>query len=164
PIELGTIVTLDGDKIRKAQPNDEPIGVISGTAALVANDKTYHHKDRYLQNEYGMTLTKRVQRKFEDVDGNPVFEWRDEPIENPNYNEDLPYVSRSERPEWNTVGLIGQIYTNVEKDVIAGDLINGKAGIGYKDNVNGKGRVMAITTPYNEERGFAIALVLWGVK
>lgn len=50
------------------------------------------------------------------------------------------------------------------KDVIAGDLINGKAGIGYKDNVNGKGRVMAITTPYNEERGFAIALVLWGVK
>lgn len=164
PIELGTIVTLDGDKIRKAQPNDEPIGVISGTAALVANDKTYHHKDRYLQNEYGMTLTKRVQREFEDVDGNTVFEWRDEPIENPNYNEDLPYVSRSERPEWNTVGLIGQIYTNVEKDVIAGDLINGKAGIGYKDNVNGKGRVMAITTPYNEERGFAIALVLWGVK
>ncbi|MCH4392922.1 peptidase G2 [Staphylococcus haemolyticus] len=163
-IELGTIVTLDGDKIRKAQPNDEPIGVISGTAALVANDKTYHHKDRYLQNEYGMTLTKRVQREFEDVDGNPVFEWRDEPIENPNYNEDLPYVSRSERPEWNTVGLIGQIYTNVEKDVIAGDLINGKAGIGYKDNVNGKGRVMAVTTPYNEERGFAIALVLWGVK
>lgn len=164
PIELGTIVTLDGDKIRKAQPNDEPIGVISGTAALVANDKTYHHKDRYLQNEYGMTLTKRVQREFEDVDGNPVFEWRDEPIENPNYNEDLPYVSRSERPEWNTVGLIGQIYTNVEKNVIAGDLINGKAGIGYKDNVSGKGRVMAITTPYNEERGFAIALVLWGVK
>lgn len=163
-IELGTIVTLDGDKIRKAQPNDEPIGVISGTAALVANDKTYHHKDRYLQNEYGMTLTKRVQREFEDVDGNPVFEWRDEPIENPNYNEDLPYVSRSERPEWNTVGLIGQIYTNVEKDVIAGDLINGKAGIGYKDNVSGKGRVMAVTTPYNEERGFAIALVLWGVK
>ncbi|MCE5021378.1 peptidase G2 [Staphylococcus haemolyticus] len=164
PIELGTIVTLDGDKIRKAQPNDEPIGVISGTAALVANDKTYHHKDRYLQNEYGMTLTKRVQREFEDVDGNPVFEWRDEPIENPNYNENLPYVSRSERPEWNTVGLIGQIYTNVEKDVIAGDLINGKAGIGYKDNVNGKGRVMAVTTLYNEERGFAIALVLWGVK
>ncbi|WP_053038584.1 peptidase G2 autoproteolytic cleavage domain-containing protein [Staphylococcus haemolyticus] len=163
-IELGTIVTLDGDKIRKAQPNDEPIGVISGTAALVANDKTYHHKDRYLQNEYGMTLTKRVQREFEDVDGNPVFEWRDEPIENPNYNEDLPYVSRSERPEWNTVGLIGQIYTNVEKDVVAGDLINGKAGIGYKDNVSGKGRVMAVTTPYNEERGFAIALVLWGVK
>lgn len=164
PIELGTIVTLDGDKIRKAQPSDEPIGVISGTAALVANDKTYHHKDRYLQNEYGMTLTKRVQREFEDIDGNPVFEWRDEPIENPNYNENLPYVSRSERPEWNTVGLIGQIYTNVEKDVIAGDLINGKAGIGYKDNVNGKGRVMAVTTPYNEERGFAIALVLWGVK
>lgn len=163
-IDLGTIVTLDGAKIRKAQPNDEPIGVISGTAALVANDKTYHHKDRYLQNEYGMTVTKRVQKEFIDDNGNSVFEWRDIPIENPEYDETLPYVSRSDRPEWNTVGLIGQIYTNVEKDVIPGDLINGKAGIGFKDNVNGKGRVMAITTEFTEERGCAIALVLWGVK
>lgn len=39
-----------------------------------------------------------------------------------------------------------------------------KPELDIKDNVNGKGRVMAITTPYNEERGFAIALVLWGVK
>lgn len=163
-IELGTIVTLDGDKIRKAQPSDEPIGVISGTAALVANDKTFHHKDRYLKNEYGVTVTQHVQREFTDDEGNVTFEWRDEPVENPDYNPNLDYVSRSERPEWNTVGLIGQIYTNVEKDVIAGDFINGKAGIGYKDNVNGKGRVMAITTPYTDERGCAIALVLWGVK
>ncbi|MCU6424494.1 peptidase G2 autoproteolytic cleavage domain-containing protein, partial [Klebsiella aerogenes] len=102
PIELGTIVTLDGDKIRKAQPNDEPIGVISGTAALVANDKTYHHKDRYLQNEYGMTLTKRVQSEYQAVAGNPEVVWRDEPIENPNYNEHLPYVSRPDRAEFKT--------------------------------------------------------------
>lgn len=163
-IDLGTIVTLDGDKIRKAQPSDEPIGVISGTAALVANDKTYHHKDRYLQNEYGMTLTKRVQVEFITDDGHSEFEWRDIPIDNPEYDASLPYVARSERPEWNTVGLIGQIYTNVEKDVIAGDYINGRAGIGCKDNINGKGKVMKITSDYSEEKGFAIALVLWGVK
>ncbi|MFS4466032.1 peptidase G2 autoproteolytic cleavage domain-containing protein [Staphylococcus haemolyticus] len=163
-IDLGTIVTLDGDKIRKAQPNERILGVISGTAALVANDKTYHHKDRYLQNEYGMTLTKRVQKEFTDDNGNSIFEWRDEPIENPDYDPNLPYIARSERPEWNAVGLIGQIYTNVEQDVVAGDLINARAGIGYKDNANGKGWVMAITTPYTTERGYAIAKVYWGSK
>ncbi|MEJ7535149.1 peptidase G2 autoproteolytic cleavage domain-containing protein, partial [Staphylococcus hominis] len=76
-IDLGTIVTLDGDKIRKAQPSDEPIGVISGTAALVANEKTFHHKDRFLKNEYGVTITNRKQVEFVDDEGNVSFEWRD---------------------------------------------------------------------------------------
>lgn len=48
-IDLGTIVTLDGDKIRKAQPNDTPIGVISGTAALVANEKRSTTKIDFLK-------------------------------------------------------------------------------------------------------------------
>lgn len=163
-IDLGTIVTLDGDKIRKAQPSDVPIGVISGTAALVANEKTFHHKGRFLKNEYGVTVTNRKQVEFTDDEGNISYEWRDVPVENPDYDPKQDYVSRSERPEWNTVGLLGQIYTNVEKDVIAGDWINGRAGIGYKDNVNGKGRVMKITSEYTEQRGCAIALVLWGAK
>ncbi|WP_337224031.1 peptidase G2 autoproteolytic cleavage domain-containing protein, partial [Staphylococcus aureus] len=151
-----TIVTLDGDKIRKAQPNDTPIGVISGTAALVANEKTFHHKDRFLKNEYGVTITNRKQVEFVDDEGNVSFEWRDIPVENPEYNDKIDYQSRSERPEWNVVGLLGQIYTNIEKDVIPGDYINGRAGVGYKDNVNGKGRVMKITSEYTEERGCAI--------
>ena len=163
-IDLGTIVTLDGDKIRKAQPSDEPIGVISGTAALVANEKTFHHKDRFLKNEYGVTITEHKQVEYLDDEGNMQYEWRDVPVENPDYDPKIDYVSRSERPEWNTVGLLGQIYTNVEKDVISGDYINGRAGIGFKDNVNGKGRVMKVTSPYNEQRGCAIALVLWGAK
>lgn len=163
-IELGTVVTLDGDKVRKAQPNDVPIGVISGTAALVANEKSYHHKDRFLKNEYGVTVTEHKQVSYLDDEGHEQFEWRDVPVENPDYDPSIEYMSRSERPEWNTVGLLGQIYTNVEKDVVAGDLINGRAGIGYKDNVNGKGRVMKITTPYDDKKGFGIALVLWGVN
>ncbi|NHM93513.1 MULTISPECIES: peptidase G2 autoproteolytic cleavage domain-containing protein [Staphylococcus] len=163
-IELGTVVTLDGDKVRKAQPNDVPIGVISGTAALVANEKSYHHKDRFLKNEYGVTVTEHKQVSYLDDEGHEQFEWRDVPVENPDYDPSIEYMSRSERPEWNTVGLLGQIYTNVEKDVVAGDLVNGRAGIGYKDNVNGKGRVMKITTPYDDKKGFGIALVLWGVN
>lgn len=150
-IPLGTIVTLDGGKIRRAQPDEPILGVISGTAALVANDKSYHHKDRYLVDEYGVLVTEHKQVSYTDDDGNIHYEWRDVPVENPNYNPELPYVSRSQRPEWNAVGLLGQIYTNVDKDVIANDFINSRAGIGYTDNVNGKGWVQEITSPYSEE-------------
>ncbi|MCY1572436.1 peptidase G2 [Staphylococcus pettenkoferi] len=163
-IPLGTIVTLDAGKIRRAQPDESILGVISGTAALVANDKSYHHKDRYLVDDYGVLVTEHKQVSYTDDDGNIHYEWRDVPVENPNYNPELPYVSRSERPEWNTVGLLGQIYTNVDKDVTSNDFINSRAGIGYTDNVNGKGWVQEITSPYSEDRGCAIALVTWGVK
>lgn len=163
-IPLGTIVTLDAGKIRRAQPDEPILGVISGTAALVANDKSYHHKDRYLVDDYGVLVTEHKQVSYKDDDGNIHYEWRDVPVENPNYNPELPYVSRSERPEWNAVGLLGQIYTNVDKDVIANDFINSRAGIGYTDNANGKGWVQEITSPYSEDRGCAIALVTWGVR
>lgn len=163
-IEMGMIVALDGDKIRKAQQGDFPIGVISGTASLVSNDKSFHHKDRYLKDEYGVTMTESKEVSYMDDDGVIQSEIRDVPIENPDYDPDLVYEPRSERPEWNVVGMLGQIFTNVEKDVVVGDFVSGRAGIGYKDYDNGRGIVMAITTPYTEERGHAIALVLWGVR
>lgn len=163
-IEMGMIVSLDGDKVRKSQQGDRDIGVISGTASLVSNDKSFHHKDRYLKDEYGVVITEAKKVVYADDDGIEYTEIRDVPIENPEYDPELNYESRSERPEWNTVGMLGQIFTNVEKDVIVGDYISGRAGIGYKDYEHGRGIVMDITTPYSEERGHAIALVLWGAK
>lgn len=164
PIEMGMIVALDGSKVRKAQQGDYPIGIISGTASLVSNDKSFHHKDRYLKDEYGVVMTEHKEVTYTDDEGIEHSEWRDIPVDNPDYVEDLEYKSRSERPEWNTVGMLGQIYTNVEKDVRAGDFISGRAGIGFKDYENGRGLVMEITSEYTDERGCAIALVLWGVK
>ncbi|MDW8564718.1 peptidase G2 autoproteolytic cleavage domain-containing protein [Staphylococcus shinii] len=163
PIEMGMIVTLDGDKVRKAQQGDFPIGIISGTASLVSNDKSFHHKDRFLKDEYGVIVTETKEVLNYDKEGNEYPEYREIPVKNPNYIEDIEYKPRSERPEWNTVGMIGQIYTNVEKNVVAGDFISGRAGIGYKDYEKGRGIVMEVTTPYTEERGCAIALVLWGL-
>lgn len=163
-IEMGMIVTLDGDKVRKAQQGDIPIGVISGTASLVSNDKSFHHKDRYLKDEYGVMVTENKEVTYLDDEGIQHSEIRDVPVENPEYIPDLDYEARSDRPEWNVVGMLGQIFTNIEKDVVAGDYISGRAGIGYKDNEKGRGIVMSVTTPYDEERGCAIALVLWGAK
>ena len=57
PIPTGTIVTLDGRYVRKAQTNDIPLGVVSGTAGVVLGDQMFHHKDKYLKDEFGVTLT-----------------------------------------------------------------------------------------------------------
>jgi hypothetical protein len=50
-----------------------------------------------------------------DEDGQPVlvgsgkFETKNRPKLNPKYNESKKYISRENRPEWNCVGLLGQI-------------------------------------------------------
>lgn len=163
-ISMGSIVALDGDKVRKAQPNDKMIGVISGTASVIGNAKQFHHKDRYLIDEYGVEITEKVVSTYLDDDGIEQEDVKELPIENPDYDPDADYTPRESREEWNVVGLLGQIHTNVDKEVQPGDSLIAKAGIGYKDNINGKGVVMAITSEYTEERGCAIALVLWGVN
>src|SRR5699024_2547166 len=50
-IKNGYIVTLDGRYIRKANSNDTPIGVISGTAGVILGDQMFHHKDKFLKDE-----------------------------------------------------------------------------------------------------------------
>ena len=62
-------------------------------------------------------------------------------------------TSRSERPEWNIIGLIGQVFIRVDETVSANDYIKPNNGVGTKDNVNGFYRVMQVTTPYSQEKG-----------
>ena len=51
-----------------------------------------------------------------DDEGNPVlvgtgkFETKERPKLNPDYDESKEYVPREQRPEWNCVGLLGQLY------------------------------------------------------
>ena len=70
------------------------------------------------------------------------------------------YVPRSERPEWNVVGLVGQVFTRIDETVSVNDYIKPQKGIGTKDNNEGYYRVLEITTPYNTEKGYGVAVVL----
>ena len=161
PIPLGTIVTLDGRYIRKANINDEPLGIISGTAGIILGDQMWHHKDKFLKNEFGVTLTEKVKKEWQDDEGNWYSEEVELPIENPDFdsNKDEEYLSRSERPEWNVVGLMGQIFTRVDGTVSVNDKIKPDKGIGTKDNNNGFYRVLEVTTPYDSEKGYGVAVV-----
>lgn len=159
-IPNGTIVTLDGRYIRKAQVNDRPIGVISGTAGVVLGDQLFHHKDRFVKDEFGVVVTEKQEVEIVKDTGEVVKEIRDVPLVNPEYDENEDYLARSDRPEWNVVGLTGQVFTRIDGTVKPNDYIKANNGIGTKDNVNGYYRVMDITTPFNTEKGYGVAVVL----
>lgn len=160
-IPNGTIVTLDGRKVRKAQIGDKPIGVISGTAGVILGDQMFHHKDKFLKDEFGVTLTEWQTKEWQDDEGNTYSEEVEVPIPNPDYVEyEDDYIPRSERPEWNVVGLVGQVFTRFKGELKPNDYIKAENGIGVRDNVNGNYRVLEITTPYNSVKGYGVAVVL----
>lgn len=160
-IPNGTIVTLDGRFIRKAQINDKPIGVISGTAGVILGDQMFHHKDKFLKDEFGVTLTEWQTKEWQDDEGNTYSEEVEVPIPNPDYVEfEDEYIPRSERQEWNVVGLVGQVFTRFKGELNPNDYIKSDNGVGVRDNVNGHYRVLEITTPYDSEKGYGVAVVL----
>lgn len=160
-IKNGYIVTLDGRYIRKANSNDTPIGVISGTAGVILGDQMFHHKDKFLKDEFGVTQTELQTKEWQDDEGNWYSEEVDVPIPNPEYVEyDDEYIDRSNRPEWNVVGLMGQVYTRIDSTVSVNDYIKPNKGVGTKDNNNGFYRVLEITTPYDNEKEYGVAVVL----
>ncbi len=160
-IPNGTIVTLDGRYVRKAQVNDKPIGIISGTAGVILGDQMFHHKDKFLKDEFGVTLTEWQTKEWEDDEGITYSEEVEVPIPNPDYVEfEDEYIPRSERPEWNVVGLVGQVFTRFKGELKPNDYIKAENGIGVRDNVNGHYRVLEITTPYDSEKGYGVAVVL----
>ena len=160
-IPNGYIVTLDGRYIRKANGKDKPIGVISGTAGVILGDQMFHHKDKFLKDEFGVTQTETELKEWQDDEGNWYSEEVEVPIPNPEFDEIVDaYVPRSERPEWNVVGLVGQVFTRIDETVSVNDYIKPTKGIGTKDNNEGYYRVLEITTPYDIEKGYGVAVVL----
>ena len=161
-IPNGYMVTLDGRYIRKANSNDVPIGVISGTAGVILGDAMFHHKDKFLKDEFGVTLTQTETKEWQDDEGNWYSEEVEVPIPNPDWEESdgEEYLDRASRPEWNVVGLVGQVYTRIDSTVSENNYIKPNKGIGTKDNNNGFYRVLEITTPYDSEKGYGVAVVL----
>lgn len=160
-IPNGYMVTLDGRYIRKANSNDTPIGIISGTAGVILGDQMFHHKEKFLKDEFGVVQTEWTTKEWQDDEGNWYSEEVELPIPNPDWKEsDSEYIDRSKRPEWNVVGLVGQVYTRIDSTVSENDYIKPNKGIGTKDNNNGFYRVLEITTPYDSEKGYGVAVVL----
>ena len=153
-IPSGMIVALEGDKIRIANEEDDLLGVISETAGVVLGGSDFSWHGRYKKTEFGGY----VYEDFKEPDTGEIIQVQ---ALNPDYDEvlDSEYIPRSERPEWNVVGLVGQVYVRVNEDVSPGDWITAREGIGIQSENKTGWKVMRITSPFDEEKGYAVALV-----
>jgi hypothetical protein len=101
----GISVVLVDDKIREAVAGEEPIGVISGNPSVVGDTDIDRWKHKYLRDDYGSYVWEDYE--VEDEDGNTVVQQRRQI--NPAWNSENEYVTREDRAEWDTVGLMGKL-------------------------------------------------------
>lgn len=122
---VGMVVTLDGDKIRAANKDDDVLGIVSGTAMVLGDNAAYEWKDKYVTDAYGRIVYNEPIEEFaehiEYVDPTDPSTWvtvREStglhvyPKINPDYDPTRDYVSREDRKEWDAIGLLGKLHVN----------------------------------------------------
>ena len=132
---VGYIVCLDGDKIVKANTGDDILGICSGTAMVLGDSAEWNWSKRYLTDDFGRIIYEDYDIEHEEVkddDGNIIREARIEhihaPKQNPNYDISQPYIRRSDRSEWQIVGMMGKLYVRDDGSCVVN---------GYADVING---------------------------
>ena len=101
----GISVVLDGDKIREAVAGEDPIGVISGNPSVIGDADMDRWKNKYLRDDFGAYVLQEHEKT--DDDGNTFRQTHR--VLNPDWDEEMEYSSREDRPEWDTVGLMGKL-------------------------------------------------------
>ena len=156
---IGYFVALQGNKIKKATGADKEyiLGIISGTAAIIG-DAPMRWNNKYLTDEWGRPIyetikyTENETRIKTDEEGNQVLgedgTYVTETISveksmyvrklNPDYNPDLDYVPREQRPEWGVVGLLGKVLVRQDGTLTAGEYcMPNENGIAVKSDTGG---------------------------
>lgn len=109
----GLFVALDGDKIRIANPSDDFIlGIVSGNPSIVGDSHDDQWNKMYVSDIFGTPVYEDVEVPAEtDKDGNIIVEAHTEIHRkiNPNFDNSQKYEPRSERPEWDAVGMMGKL-------------------------------------------------------
>lgn len=115
---VGYFVTMEGNKIRIANPDDEYIlGIVSGEPFVLGNGDCDTWNGMFLRDEFRRTIYEPAPKMEEilDDDGNPTGEFEEiegvfegiRPKLNPEYDHTQPYISRLDRSEWAPIGMLG---------------------------------------------------------
>ena len=146
---VGYIVTLDGDKIVKANTGDDVLGICSGTAMVLGDSAEWNWNKRYLTDDFGRIIYEDRMEHHEAIyndDGELIKEaWDEEvhaPKQNPEYDASKPYIKRADRPEWQIVGMMGKLYVRDDGSCIVNGYADVKDGIATKANGKTNMRVM----------------------
>lgn len=113
PIDFGYFVTLEEEKVRIANDQDDYIlGITSAKPAFLSNSGDLRWKHKYSTTEWGEIMYEDiVLPPIFDIDGNVIAPQRKErrQILNPKWDPSKEYIPRSQRPEWVAVGIMGQL-------------------------------------------------------
>ena len=119
----GRFVTLDGEKIRLAGPADDFIlGIVSGNPSVVGDVHDDQWQGMYLYDVFGRPLWEDVEVPDQTIEV-PDPEDPEKTITqviipahtehrqklNPAYDGSQPYQTRTQRPEWDAVGMVGKL-------------------------------------------------------
>ena len=114
----GYFVTLDGEKIKIANPGDFVLGIVSAWPSIIGNGDG-DWLGRYILDDFGSRIPitfeyeEEEQETITNEEGEPEIvtkkvkktgtHWK----QNPDYDPNKPYTQRSERPEWDAIGMLG---------------------------------------------------------
>ena len=107
----GYFVTLDGERIKIAEPEDYILGIVSGQPSVVGNgDESW--MGRYVLDDFGAFVYESFEYEDEVVDEETgetktITRTGTKYKENPDYDPSRSYVHREDRPEWDAVGMLG---------------------------------------------------------
>ena len=155
---VGLFVTLDGEKIRVAEPEDTYIlGVVSACPSVLGDVYDDQWKGMYETDIYGRPIFEEVEVPAETMEV-PDPENPEQTITkvickahkeirqklNPNYDPTQEYIPRSERPEWDAVGMMGKLVVIDDGTCkVNGWCTVGNGGIATNSEKRTKYRVMA---------------------
>lgn len=155
---VGLFVTLDGEKIRLARPEDDYIlGILSGNPSVLGDVHDDQWQGMYLYDIYGRPLWEDVEVPDETIE-EPDPEDPEKTITrvvipahtehrqqlNPDYDGSQPYIPRTQRPEWGTVGMLGKLVALDDGTCqVNGYCTSGEGGIATASKTRTHYRVMA---------------------
>jgi hypothetical protein len=115
-LPVGVSVVMDNGLVRVYRADDDPsqiFGIVrprNTLSAVIGNAAEDQWSKRYLSGPFGEPLFYGREEKVRDP---KTKRFRKVLVptrcENPAYDPNTPYVARSKRPEWNLIGLKGQI-------------------------------------------------------
>lgn len=110
---IGYFATLDGENIRKANSFDNYIlGIISANSSVIGDSCNDDWHDKYLTDEWGRRLTQQITvQEVLDDKGNIIMPTHIDTVFvlNPDWTPNELYISREQRKEWSTVGMLGKL-------------------------------------------------------
>ena len=108
----GMLVRLEGDKIVPAD-GDDILGAVSFRPSVVGNSCEEHWRGKYKT----------------DIFGDYILDENGERQLSGEYDTDMEYIPRSQRPEWAAVGMVGRLIVNDNGECIVNGFAAARNGI-----------------------------------